>query len=50
MRTESVALVPSCAECESAWLPADKERWQAWLTCDEPPELAFLPGLRSEGA
>jgi hypothetical protein len=25
----------------SAWLPADKVRWQAWLTDDEPPELVF---------
>jgi hypothetical protein len=22
-------------------MPDDEERWQAWLTCDEPPELAF---------
>ena len=39
--TKSVALIPQCAECETAWLPANEERWQAWLTCDEPPELAF---------
>jgi ribosomal protein S27AE len=39
---ESVALIPQCAECGAAiWLPDDDERWQAWLTCDEPPELAF---------
>jgi hypothetical protein len=31
---------PRCAECEAHWLPADEERWQAWLTDDEPPELA----------
>ena len=37
----SVALIPKCAECEGVWLPANKERWQAWLTDDEPPELAF---------
>jgi hypothetical protein len=23
------------------WLPADDERWEAYLTDDEPPELAF---------
>jgi hypothetical protein len=38
---KSVALIPECAECEIPWLPADEVRWQAWLTCDEPPELAF---------
>lgn len=42
MTVANVALVAvSCAECEARWLPADKERWQAWLTDDEPPELAF---------
>jgi hypothetical protein len=38
---EQVALIPSCAECEASWLPADETRWQAWMTDDEPPELAF---------
>jgi len=28
---ESVALIPECAECEARWLPADEERWQAYL-------------------
>jgi hypothetical protein len=37
---ERVAL-PHCAECEARWLPTDEKRWQAWLTDDEPPELAF---------
>jgi hypothetical protein len=23
------------------WLPADGERWEACLTDDDPPELAF---------
>ena len=41
MNAESVALIPSCAECGAVWQPADEERWQAWLTDDEPPELAF---------
>jgi hypothetical protein len=35
------ALFPSCAECEAGWLPADEDRWSAYLTDDEPPELAF---------
>jgi hypothetical protein len=39
--TEQVALIPRCTECDQAWLPADEDRWQAWLTDDEPPELAF---------
>jgi len=33
---ESVALIPDCAECGAAWLPADKEgRWRAYLGGDE---------------
>jgi hypothetical protein len=24
------------------WLPAAEDRWEAYLTCDEPPELAFF--------
>jgi hypothetical protein len=39
--TETVALIPECAECEARGLPADEERWFAYLTDDEPPELAF---------
>jgi hypothetical protein len=31
---EDVATIPSCAECEAHWLPADEARWQAWLTDD----------------
>jgi hypothetical protein len=38
---ESVALIPQCAECGKVWLPAESERWEAYLTDDEPPELAF---------
>jgi hypothetical protein len=38
---ESVALIPKCAECDAAWLPADEERWRAYLGGDEPAELAF---------
>ena len=41
MPLERVALIPTCAECEAVWLPADEARWQAWLTEDEPPELVF---------
>jgi hypothetical protein len=38
---EQVALIPRCVECEEVWLPADEERWRAYLTDDEPAELAF---------
>jgi len=38
---KQVALIPRCVECDAFWLPADGERWQAWLTDDEPPKLAF---------
>jgi hypothetical protein len=41
MRLESVALIPRCAECEAVWLPADEERWSAYLTDDEPAEVVF---------
>jgi hypothetical protein len=41
VNAKSVALIPACVECGALWLPADQERWQAWLTDDEPPELAF---------
>lgn len=41
MSAEGVALIPQCAECQADWLPGAEERWQAWLACDEPPELAF---------
>jgi hypothetical protein len=35
---------PRCAECEALWLPADEERWCAYLgsdDLDELPELVF---------
>jgi hypothetical protein len=41
MKAERVALIPQCAECDAIWLPADADRWQAYHTDDEPPELAF---------
>jgi hypothetical protein len=42
VRAESVALIPRCAECGARWLPADENRWSAYHTDDEPPELAFF--------
>lgn len=45
MSAESVALIPKCAECEAAWLPADEDRWKAYLGgdehLDEPAEVVF---------
>jgi hypothetical protein len=42
MSAERVALIPECAECgKGSGLPADTERWAAYLTDDELPELAF---------
>jgi hypothetical protein len=37
MALEHVVLIPSSAECEAVWLPADEERWRAYLTDGEPP-------------
>jgi hypothetical protein len=39
---QQAALIPECVECEIPWLPADEERWSAYLTDDEPPEIAFF--------
>jgi hypothetical protein len=44
MSAESVALIPRCAECGVVWLPADEERWRAYLGGDdlgEPAEVFF---------
>ena len=41
MRAEPVARTAESGQCAAVWLPAGEERWQAWLTCDEPPEVAF---------
>jgi hypothetical protein len=41
MEAERVALIPRGAECDATWLPADEDRWQAYHTDDDPPELAF---------
>jgi hypothetical protein len=38
---EQVALIALCAECDALWLPADEERWSAYLTDDEPSEIVF---------
>jgi hypothetical protein len=40
MPVEGVALVPTCVECEAVWLPADEERWRAYLGGDDLDEPA----------
>jgi hypothetical protein len=40
----TVAMTPTCAECERRWLPDDDERWRAYHGgdgLDEPAELVF---------
>lgn len=45
MSADQVAVIPRCAECGAVWLPGDGGRWEAYLTDDEPPELApYCPG------
>jgi hypothetical protein len=39
---EGIVVIPQCAECGTVWLPSDEDRWEAYLTDDEPPELAFF--------
>jgi hypothetical protein len=39
MSAEQVALIPRCAEYGEVWLPADEERWSAYLDTDS--ELVF---------
>jgi hypothetical protein len=38
---EQTALISQCAECDALWLSGDEERWCAYLTDDEPAEVAF---------
>ena len=45
MRTDDVALIPRCLECDAVWHPTDRERWRAYLgvdeDLDEPAEVFF---------
>jgi hypothetical protein len=46
MPLERVAIIPHCAECEARWLPADDERWRAYLggDLDEVPDvISYCP-------
>jgi hypothetical protein len=45
VNAKQVALIPQCAECRAAWLPADRERWRAQLGSDDlevVPEVVFF--------
>jgi hypothetical protein len=37
---DPAALVPECAECGRPWLPADEDRWRAYL--DDEDEVRFF--------
>ena len=40
----TVAVIPTCAECDRRCRPEDEERWRAYHVgdyLDEPPELVF---------
>jgi hypothetical protein len=39
MSAEQVAPIPQCGECGEVWLPADGDRWRAYLDTDA--ELVF---------
>jgi hypothetical protein len=45
VQLDDVALIPACTECDAVWLPADEDRWRAYLGCDEdlgePAEVVF---------
>jgi hypothetical protein len=45
MRLEGVAIIPTCEECEVAWLPADDEPWSAYLADNEPPRSTARSAL-----
>jgi hypothetical protein len=44
MTAERIALIPQCAECGEAWLPANENRWRAYLDTDgvQLPVLSVL--------
>jgi hypothetical protein len=42
MNAESLAIIPSCIECGECWLPADEERWCAYLT-DDDEVVSYCP-------
>jgi uncharacterized protein with PIN domain len=44
MSAEQVEPIRRCPECGRPWEPHETERWKAYLTDDEPPEVVvFCP-------
>jgi hypothetical protein len=41
VKAERLAVIPCCIECGRVWWPDEKDRFAAYWTDDEPPELAF---------
>jgi hypothetical protein len=39
---EQVALIPRCVECGDAWLPANRDRWQARRIDEGGPDEVLL--------
>jgi hypothetical protein len=39
VKAEDVASILRCAECGAVWLPADEERWRAYLDCDDEVQV-----------
>jgi hypothetical protein len=45
---EQLAQIPICVECGLVWWPDTEDRFTAWWTDDESPELAFYCSECSE--
>jgi hypothetical protein len=41
VKSERLALIYCCVECGAVWWPDTEDRFAAYWTDDEPPELAF---------
>ena len=41
MKAESLVPIPCCVECGLVWWPDEDDRFAAYLSADEPPELIF---------
>jgi hypothetical protein len=54
LSAERVALIPTRAECEAVWLPADEGRWLAYQggdDLDQPAELVvYCPECAQSGS
>ena len=41
MKAERLAVIHCCVECGAVWWPDNEDRFAAYWTDDEKPELAF---------